>query len=140
MLQTYLMQYQHPQTSMISPNAEMYLDIHHTKVNCLHKPTNSQAHQYHWWSSSYYILSLSVLFFGDFSPLGTQKKKPVQLLQWTFCGEMPQSHQTLRGKKNLKLSYLDNKFQHVAKIYQNFYGFSTFLSDLQPNLVQSSCG
>jgi hypothetical protein len=76
------------------------------------------------------ILSLGVFFFGDFSPLGTPKKKPVQLLQWIFRGELAQSHQILRGKKNLKLSYLDKKFQHVAKIYQDFYSFSTFLSDL----------
>ncbi len=31
-------------------------------------------------------------------------------------GEMGSSPHIMRGKKNLKLPYLDNSFQHVAKI------------------------
>jgi hypothetical protein len=46
--------------------------------------------------------------------------------------EMHQSHLMLKGKQNLKLPYLDNRFQLLAS-WQNIIGFlknSSFLFDL----------
>jgi hypothetical protein len=52
-------------------------------------------------------------FGGEFSPLGNQKKNPVHLIKRTF------SEKNAPKSQFLKLPYLDNRFQQVAKLLQD---------------------
>jgi hypothetical protein len=56
------------------------------------------------------------LFWANFHNLVRQKEEGAQGKKGFFCNQMGSRHHIMRGKKNLKLPYLENKFQQVTKL------------------------
>jgi hypothetical protein len=60
---------------------------------------------------------ISVSFWGEYSPLADKNKSRATHTE-DFCGKKWQSHLVLR-ENYLKSPYLDNRFQQIAKIWQD---------------------